>query len=402
VKLRVSPTKEGIILGQAARSQLKVLHVGKFYPPHMGGIETHLQALCRELSKSVRVRVVVANDAQTLSEELLDGVPLVRVPTRFTVASTPVCPGMIRQIQQSDDDIIHIHLPNPMAVMAYLASGHRGRLIVTYHSDTIRQKLLGTLFEPFLHRAMRRSSVVIATSPNYRRTSRVLGLYSDRCQVVPYGIELDEFEHCDPVAVGKLRQQYGDRVVISVGRLVYYKGFEHLIRAMEEVSGKLLIVGDGPLRGQLETLAQKLNVTDRVIFAGEVQNTAVVPYYHASDVFALASVARSEAFGIVQIEAMAAGLPVINTGLDSGVPYVSLHNETGITVPPANSRAMAAAINQLLDNRALRLQLGQAGRLRAREEFSLKTMTQRTLALYANSFAGNALGPFEPAGRNRE
>ncbi len=398
-----SPTETGVIPGIPAIKELKVLHVGKFYPPHMGGIETHLQALCGELTKSVRLRVVVANDCGAQSEELLDGVSVARVPARLTLASTPLCPAMIRQIRHSDADVIHIHLPNPMAVMAYLASGHRGRLIITYHSDTVRQIVLGALFEPFLHQALRRSSAIIATSPNYRRTSLVLARYLDRCHVIPYGIELEQFEHADPAVVAKIRQQYGDRLVISVGRLVYYKGFEYLIRAMAEVAGRLLIVGDGPLRGRLEALARKLNVADRVIFAGEMQNTDVIPYYHVSDVFALASVARSEAFGIVQIEAMAAGIPVINTALDSGVPFVSLHDESGLTVPPEDSHAMATAINRLLDDRALRERLGHAGRLRARREFSIETMTQRTLALYAACFAGRTLGAasFEPAARNQ-
>jgi glycosyltransferase involved in cell wall biosynthesis len=371
------------LAGATAGGQLKVLQVGKFYPPHMGGIETHLQALCRELTKSVRLRVVVANDGPERSEELADGVPLVRMPTRLTLASTPLCPGMIGQVARTEADVVHIHLPNPMAVLAYLASGHRGRLIVTYHSDTVRQKVLGAAFEPFLHRALRRSTAIICTSPNYLETSAVLAGYLDRCHVIPYGIELEQFERADPAQVADLRRQYGERLVISVGRLVYYKGFEYLIRAMADVPGKLLIVGDGPLRGRLEALARELNIAGRVVFTGEMQNTEVIPYYHASDVFALASVARSEAFGIVQIEAMAAGLPVVNTGLDSGVPFVSLHEKTGLTVPPEDPKALAAALNRLLDDAALRQRLGNAGRLRARQEFSLPTMIDRTLQVYA-------------------
>src|ERR1700680_2277254 len=125
----------------------KVLHVGKFYPPHMGGIETHLEALCGELSKSVDLRVVVASDDSQQRQEVLDNVAVVRVPTWLTLASTPLCPAMIAQIRGYQADIVHIHLPNPMAVLAYLASGHRGHLVVTYHSDTVRQKALGFLFE---------------------------------------------------------------------------------------------------------------------------------------------------------------------------------------------------------------------------------------------------------------
>jgi rhamnosyl/mannosyltransferase len=130
-----------------------------------------------------------------------------------------------------------------------------------------------------------------------------------------------------------------------------------------------------------------MGVTDKVVFAGEINNAGVTPYYHAADLFALASVARSEAFGIVQIEAMAAGLPVVNTGLDSGVPFVSLDGETGLTVPPGDPQALAAAMNRLLDDDALRQSLGQAGVRRARQEFSLDTMLRRTLEVYQSARA---------------
>jgi glycosyltransferase involved in cell wall biosynthesis len=171
-------------------------------------------------------------------------------------------------------------------------------------------------------------------------------------------------------------------LIISVGRLGYYKGFEYLIRAMAKVRGKLLIIGDGPLRRKLCDLTNELGLGEKVIFAGEIQNEEMTPYYHAADVFALASIARTEAFGIVQIEAMAAGTPVVNTALDSGVPSVSLHEQTGLTVPPGDPDALAAALNRLLDNEALRHSLGAAARLRARAEFALETMLSRTMSLY--------------------
>jgi glycosyltransferase involved in cell wall biosynthesis len=361
---------------------LKVLHVGKFYPPHMGGIETHLQALCGELCRSVDLRVVVASDDERPVEETMDGVRVSRVPTRLTMASTPLCPGMVGEIRRSNADIVHIHLPNPTAVLAYMASGHRGRLVVTYHSDTVRQKVLGPLFSPFLAWIMRRASAIIATSPNYRNTSPVLQQNVDRCHVIPYGIALEQFEHADPAAVAEVRARYGERLVLSVGRLVYYKGFEYLIRAMQHVRGRLIIIGDGPLRQKLEQLVMELNLRDKVVLAGEIQNAAVTPYYHAADLFALASIARSEAFGIVQIEAMAAGIPVVNTSLDSGVPFVSLHDKTGLTVPPEDPEKLAAAINRLLDNPGQRAALGRAAQARAREEFAIDVMVGRTFSLY--------------------
>lgn len=365
----------------SSRPRLNVLHLGKFYPPHMGGIETHLQALCRELCKSIDVQVVVANDNRHSTEEVLDGVSVSRAATRFMLASTPFCPAMVNKIRSSRADIIHMHLPNPAAVLAYFASGSRAKLVVTYHSDTVRQRVLGALFEPWLHAALRRCAAIIVTSPDYQRSSRVLARYGDRCHVIPFGVALEEFGEYDPAAVQQLREQHGERLVLGVGRLVYYKGFEYLIRAMDRVSGKLLIIGEGPLRPKLDKLVADLGLEKKVAFAGRIAGS-LVPYYHAADVFTLPSIARSEAFGIVQIEAMACGLPVVNTRLDSGVPFVSPHGQTGLTVPPADPEALAKAINRLLDDRELRQSFGQQARLRAQQEFGLHRMVARTLALY--------------------
>jgi rhamnosyl/mannosyltransferase len=247
------------------------------------------------------------------------------------------------------------------------------------------------LFEPLLHAALRRADAIVVTSPNYLRTSAVLAAHQERCHVIPYGIDISDFSDCDAADVRRVREQYGDRLIIAVGRLVYYKGFEYVIRAMKGVNGRLLILGDGPLRPQLEQLVSELGVQDKVVLVGEVQNRLTVPYYHAAQVYALPSIARSEAFGIVQIEAMASGLPVVNTSLDSGVPFVSLHNETGLTVPPRNSEALASALNTLLDNSELRSRLGAAGIRRAQEEFSVEKMVGRMLHLYETVRSGHIL-----------
>ena len=357
-----------------------ILHVGKFYAPDRGGIESHLQVLCTELQKSMDVRVIVSSRNSRSSEDTVDGVPVSRLPTPLTLFSTPICPDMVWKIRAAKADVIHIHLPNPAAVAAYFASGHRGRLVLSYHSDIVRQKILGKAIEPLMRMALRRSAAIIASSPNNIHSSALLTEFRDRCHVIPYGIPLEQFEQCDADAVARIRHQHGERLILSVGRLVYYKGFEYLIKAMTQVRGKLLIIGDGPLRSKLQELARQLGVAEKVLLLGKVED--VVPYYHAADVFALASVARSEAFGIVQIEAMAAGTPVVNTRLDSGVPFVSLHEETGLTVLPKDSAAMASALNQLLDQPELRQTLGHKARLRARREFSSEVMVSRMVKLY--------------------
>lgn len=364
--------------------KLRVLHVGKFYPPYMGGIETHLQNLCNELKDLVDLKVLVSNSNTQTIEETVEGVSVTRVGTRATLSAAPISPGLVSRIRREAADIVHLHHPNPIAVMAYQLSGHRGTLVITYHSDIVRQKKLGAIFQPFLERALAWSDAIIATSPNYLETSTVLQAHRERCVVLPYGIPVEQFAHRDESAIARIREQYGSRVVITVGRLIYYKGFDVLVRAMKDVDGTLLVVGDGPLRAELEALAQSLGIGDRVHFLGEIHNRDIAAWYHASDVFALASVARSEAFGIVQLEAMACGLPVVNTGLDSGVPFVSLDGLTGITVPPGDSAALSRALSTLLDDDELRARLGEAARVRVDTEFTAPVMGRRMLDLYTS------------------
>lgn len=379
---RVVSEPEESVVARARVRGLRVLHVGKFYPPHKGGMETHLRDLCERQLSEMDVRVVVASsDSRTSMEETVTGVRVRREGTLLKLGASPLCPGLVRQIRESRADIVHLHFPNPTAILAYLASNHSGRVVVTYHSDIVRQKLMARAFGPVLYHFLRRCSAIIATSPDYVESSPVLRRFRQLCRVIPLGIATEKFERVDADAVRRIREQHGPRIVLGVGRLIYYKGFEHLVRAMREVEGRLLIIGEGPLKVELERERDALGPhRERVVFLGEVADA--VSYFQAADVFALASVARSEAFGIVQLEAMACGLPVVNTRLDSGVAFVSPDGVSGITVPPADSSALAAALNRLLDDPALRARLGAAGRRRVREEFTADLMAERTLRLY--------------------
>ncbi|MDB4906952.1 MAG: hypothetical protein JWO05_1736 [Gemmatimonadetes bacterium] len=361
---------------------LRVMQVGKFYPPHEGGMETHLQALCRNLRHAVDLDVVVSGDGRRSHREVVDGVHLTRAGTWLTVASAPLCPRMILALRSGRPDLVHLHHPNPSAFLSYLASGHRGPLVVTYHSDIVAQRTLNLIYEPVVRRVLDRADAIIVSSREYFESSPLLRHYADRTVVIPFGVETGFLADPDPADVQRIRDQHGPRIVLTVGRLVYYKGIEFLLDAMPSVDAKLLVVGQGPLRAQLAAQVARLGVSDRVSFIGRVPQVA--PYYHAADVFVLASHLRSEAFGLVQLEAMACGLPVVNARIASGVPFVSLDGVTGITVPPADSHALAAALNTLLDDAPLRRAMGDAGRRRVADEFSLELMGARTVALYSN------------------
>jgi glycosyltransferase involved in cell wall biosynthesis len=369
--------------------------VGKYYPPECGGIESHLRLLSEELGKSADVRVLAAQGPyqKHLQESAIE---VLRFRPLITFAGAPICPGMVPKIAFSDADVVHLHLPNPGAILAYLASGYRGRLVASWHSDVVRQKTLLGLFAPIQHLFLSLCDAVVVSGQEHLDTSDQLRPWLARCKVIPYGVRVEDFNIIDLAKVRRIRDLFGPRIVITAGRLVYYKGFDHLVRAMRDIDATLLIVGDGPNYSQLEQLACDTGVRSRVVFAGRVED--VRPYYHAADVFVLPSVARSEAFGIVQLEAMACGKPVVNTRLPTAVPGVSLDGLTGFTVPPGDPGSLAIALNRLLNDQQLRSAFGAAARKRVEAVFDASRMAASMMNLYTELLSGvDALSPAPPS-----
>jgi glycosyltransferase involved in cell wall biosynthesis len=371
--------ENALFRGQAG-GPTSILHIGKYYPPHCGGMETHLRDLASRQSALFPVEVVVANERPVTQTEVRDGVRITRVASFGTLASQPICPTLPWNLVGRRESIVHLHLPNPWAALAYLMSGHKGKLIVSHHADTLGRPNLRRLVDPFVRQVMRRASAIIVESERYLRSSEELAGFHYKCHVVPCGIDIEEFETESTEEVRAIRAKYGPRLIIAVGRLVPYKGFEFLLQAMQSVDATLLLIGDGPLRQCLETARETLGVTNRTHLLGRVEN--VGPYYKAGKMFVLPSVSRAEGFGLVQLEAMAAGIPVINTEIDSGAPEVSLHGVTGITVPPKDPKALAHAIRILLDNAKTRAMYGQAAAVRVGEKFTARQMAESTLRVY--------------------
>jgi rhamnosyl/mannosyltransferase len=284
-------------------------------------------------------------------------------------------------------------------ILALLAAKPPQPVAVTYQSDIIRQRVRGLMFRPLERLAYRRVGSILQTSPMYADGSRFLRPYRDRLDVLANGIELGPY--LDPSAAhrasaARIRASYRGPLWLCAGRLVYYKGLRNAIRALPHVEGTLIIVGGGPLRRALEKEARRRNVSDRVVFTGNLPHYLdIVPYYLAADAFWFPSNERSEGFGIVQVEAMACGLPVINAAIPhSGVAWVSLDGETGLTVPINDPIAFAGAARRLMADPELRRRLGDAARERAIREFDHEVMASRTLEVYRS-----LLGP---SGRNGE
>ena len=375
---------------------MRVLQLGKYYDPYMGGIETHLSILCGELRKQDEVEVLVCNTGRRTERGDVSGIKVTRAGAWARALSTDFCPALVAELSRRTFDILHLHTPNPMGMLAYLLArkpSHH-RLVITHHSDVVRQAGLRRALSPLFAMTMERAKCIIATSPTYAETSRELAPYRDRVRVIPYGIDPEPYQ--DPAherAARDLRARFGDRVVLAAGRLIYYKGFEVLLGAMTHLNAHLVIIGEGPLRETLRSQARALGIEARVTFAGEIHQSQIPAWYRAADVFAFPSTARSEAFGIVQLEAMASGLPVVNTQLDSGVPFVSLNEETGFTVPPRDPVALARAINSLLGDRELRARFGQRARQRVREVFTKARMGEQLRAIYREALSPSPRPP---------
>jgi glycosyltransferase involved in cell wall biosynthesis len=371
-------------------TKTSLLHIGKFYPPHAGGMETHVKALATRQGQSLDVEVIVANDSFRTSMTFVDGVSVIRVRSLGVLASVPLCPTLVKHLRSRMPDIVHLHLPNPGAAAGYLLSGHKGALVVTHHSDILGRKHLRKLSDRIVRRVMDQASAIIVTSHRYAETSPELRPFLNKCKVVPLGFDPATLGPSQPDLSRQIQATYGKPLLVAVGRLVPYKGFEYLIRAMAQVSGNLLIIGSGPSRRRLGLLIEQLQLSERVHLLGFVDDLR--PFYDAAEIVVVPSITRAEAFGIVQLEAMFCGKPIINTDLDSGVPEVSRHGETGLTVAPADEIALAGAIHTLLHDVDIRRRLGDAAKMRVATEFDIGAMVRRTSEVYrAVSNGRNAL-----------
>jgi rhamnosyl/mannosyltransferase len=363
---------------------MKILHVYKDYYPVVGGIENHLRQLAEaQAARGHAVTVLATAPTWRTRVEPRAGVRVIFAGRLATLASTPLSLALPLALLRERPDIAHVHFPYPVGDLAQALFGRARRTVITYHSDIVRQKTLLQFYAPLLRRTLSRADGVIATSPRYVETSPFLAPMAARCTVIPYGIDTARFEQAAREEAAAIRAKYGDNLVLFVGQLRYYKGVEYLIRAMPAVNGRVLLAGGESTwrQAELEQLAASLGVAERVVFLGQ-QERALPALYQACDVFVLPSIERSEAFGIVQLEAMAAARPVVSCDVGTGVAWVNQHDATGLVVPPRDPAQLAAALNRLLADPALRERLGAAGRERVRQEFTLARMVEQIEGLY--------------------
>lgn len=369
---------------------MRILHLYKAYPPVTGGIENTVELLAEaQALLGHEVTVIVSASGPITQRGERHGVRVLRLGRLAELASTPLCLGLPLALLGRRADIAHLHAPFPPAEVAQWLFGRSRRTVITWHSDVVRQKRILQLYAPLLRRVLAKADQVFPTSAAYLERSPFLREVAPRCQVIPLGIRLEPFLTPEPGRVARLRLDWGVApdgqfrpIVLFVGRLRAYKGIGFLLAAMARLDAHLVIVGDGPEAGHLRAQARDLGVSDRVIFAGHLSDRDLPAAYHAADAFVLPSHLPSEAFGLVLVEAMASGLPVVCAELGTGTTEVVQDGETGLVVPPADSGALAAALGRLLGDEALRQRLGQAGRRRAEAQYSAPVYVGRTMQAY--------------------
>lgn len=372
---------------------MRVLQFGRFWNDQYGGIERHVALLSRELVAQGGVEVVnlVAATGLQGSDTMMNGYRLVQAPSFGQVFGTAVAPALVMRAmalhREKNFDAVHLHLPDPLSHLASLMLPASIKRVITWHSDIIRQKAWLPLYLPFLRRLASQADALVAATPAHYTSSTQIpqAVPAERRHVIPYGLDFSTLaltpDNRALCATLKAKAA-GKPLIFALGRHVYYKGFDVLINAMRQVDGLLVLGGEGPLRAELEALAAQDDLAGKIWFSGRISEEDLPAYFHACDLFCLPSVAQSEAFGLVQLEAMACGKPVVCSQLYNGVNVVNIDGQTGLAVPVGNAGDLAAAINRLISDAPLRERLGLQAQQRALTEYSLQAMAQRHLTLY--------------------
>ncbi len=364
---------------------MRVLQFGKFFP-FRGGVEKVMQNLCIGFStQGIHCDILTASsNGETSPLHFNAHCTIYRTKSLRKVMATMISPEMISKLKkiQNNYDIIHIHHPDPMAALALRLSGYKGKVVLHWHSDIVRQKMALKFYLPLQKWLLKRADVILCTSPTYAETEHLANV-QDKIEILPIGIE-----DMTPSQrqMRSIQSDYpGKKIIFAIGRLVGYKGFEYLIEAAQYLSDDyvILIGGQGPLKEQLTQLIKKLGVEDKVKLLGIVPNNALSSYYGAAKLFCLSSVERTEAFAIVQVEAMACGTPVVATTIDgSGVAWVNKTGVSGLNVPTRNAHALAEAIQTICDDDKVHAEYSERARQRFEEAFQLDTMIQNCKEIY--------------------
>ena len=368
---------------------MRVLQVSKFYPPVMGGIEAVAWELTEGLNRAgVRTDVLCSAQVWYTTHETADsGYEVCRAGQWGMLLSTSMSPSMPALLARMARkvDLVHLHMPDPMAAAALWMVKPRAPVVVHWHSDVIRQRKALRLYGPLQTWVLKTAAAVIATSPPYAESSEPLCAWRSKVAVIPIGIS-DNRSTVSSVKASALRQLFrGRHIVFALGRMTYYKGFEVLIDAAAALPDDCAVLsgGEGELLQHYKALVAKRGLAGKVHLLGHINDNDLASHFEACDIFCMSSTLRAEAYGVAMLEAMVMGKPIVATDIaGSGVPWVNEHGITGLNVPAGDSAALAGALRRLLLDDAERQRLGHGARQRYERDFQAARMTEQTLDLY--------------------
>lgn len=358
---------------------MKILHVGKYYYPYAGGMESVVKDICEGLAeKGHDVTVLCSHEQASTQEEIINGVRIIRLPRTGVVFGQNINPTMAIKLQEiaASFDLIHFHCPNPQAEFLALTLPKSIPMVATYHSDIVRQKTLLKAYAPIFKRFLGRMQKIYVPTENHITFSCFLPDFEKKCELIPFGIRDEFLKSSDEnlKCAQNYRKEFGP-YALFVGRLVGYKGVDVLIEAAKNFNQKVIIVGGGPEFDHLNNKVKSLSLEDQVKILGKVMEMEkFVGLYLGCEMLVLPSVTPNENFGVVQLEAMACSKPVVTTDLKSGVPAVGVKNETCLIVEPGNSDQLAKAMHLIFNNQELKQKLGNAGRERFEKIYTWKQM----------------------------
>ena len=362
---------------------MKILELGKFYPIR-GGVEKVMWDITNGVSqRGVDCDMLCAcEEPQVIS--LNEHGRVICVRSLKKVAATMIAPAMISWLRKhrKEYDVIHIHHPDPMACLALFLSGYKGRVILHWHSDILKQKTLLKFYKPLQSWLIRRADSIVGTTPVYVAESQALAKVQEKVSYIPIGVLPVEEDEAGAAAI---RERFkGKKIVYSLGRLVSYKGFEYLVDAAGYLGDDFVVAigGGGPLKDELQRRIDEKGLKDKVFLLGRVPDEEFAAWYRACDVYCLSSIWKTEAFAIVQIEAMSCGKPIVATRIPgSGVSWVNAHGVSGLNVEPCDAEALAKAITEITDDKHYE-EFCKGALNRFRTMFTFDGMIDRCLELY--------------------
>lgn len=366
---------------------MRVLQVGKFYPPHAGGIETTTKDIFEVNNDGYVCDVLCfSSTRKTIIENHPTG-KIIRCGTLFNLFSMPFSFSYFYYLIKlhKQYDVIHLHHPNPQPFVCLLFLKLKAKLLVHWHSDILNKGIFYKLFSPVEKKILKKANCIAGTTPVYIEESPMLQPFLAKTTFVPSAFDETSLKF-DDGKVKELQNKYNNRkIIFALGRHVGYKGFNFLITAAKSLGDDAVVIigGVGPLYEQHKKMVADLKLEDKVFLAGRIPNDDLGNYYKACSIFCLPSCHKSEAFGLVMIEAMYFGKPIIATKIPgSGVSWVNIDGVTGLNAENEDPSSLAAKISILLHNATLRQEYGNNAHVRFMENFTSKILRRRFAQLY--------------------